>query len=194
MLVRESSFTVALGENGYLIGFTDDYDYPDEFPFGRRCGPATDESAVVLTTTDTGPLHLTIQLHDTPPAPETSSDWEPAEEMSLHADTPTLCLATLEQGDILHAWPDEEPILEIPPSPDGEDWVRMRLRCHADNPDPGIGDHGERHLIQLWRAPQEPPVHPDITDADHQAQADYATDRAISVKDYTTTYPNTQPE
>ncbi|SOF03166.1 hypothetical protein SAMN05446589_10445 [Streptomyces sp. OV198] len=26
MLVRASSFTVDLGENGYLIGFTDDYE------------------------------------------------------------------------------------------------------------------------------------------------------------------------
>ena len=194
MLVRESSFTVALGENGYLIGFTDDYDYPDEMPFGWRCGPATDEGAVVLTTTDTGPLHLAIQIHDAPPAPETSGDWEATEEMSLRADVPALCLATLEQGDILDAWPDKEPFLEIPPSPDGEEWVRMRLYCHADNPEPGIGDHGERHLIQLWRAPHTPPVHPDITDTDRQARAEYAAGRATPVEDYTTTYTYTQPD
>ena len=39
-------------------------------PFGWRCGPATDANAVVLTTTDTGPLQVTIQLHDAPPPPE----------------------------------------------------------------------------------------------------------------------------
>ncbi len=38
--------------------------------------------------------------------------------------------------------------------------VRMRLYCHADDPEPGIGDHGERHLIQLWPAPATAPVHP----------------------------------
>src|SRR5206468_2362143 len=86
MLVRSSSFTVELGENGYLIGFSDDYDYPAEMPFGWRCGPATDANAVVLTTTDTGPLKLTIEIHDAPPAPETDDGWEPAEEISLRTD------------------------------------------------------------------------------------------------------------
>ncbi|MGR6974920.1 hypothetical protein ACU639_35870 [Streptomyces cynarae] len=55
MLVREVSFIVDLGENGYLTGFTDDYEYPTEMPSGWRCGPATDEDAVVLTSADTGP-------------------------------------------------------------------------------------------------------------------------------------------
>ncbi|MGW7786083.1 hypothetical protein [Streptomyces tricolor] len=32
MLARTDSFTVELGENGYLIGFMDDYDYPAEMP------------------------------------------------------------------------------------------------------------------------------------------------------------------
>lgn len=191
MLVRESSFTVDLGENGYLIGFTDDYAYPPEMPFGWRCGPATDANAVVLTTTDTGPLQMTIQVHDTPPAPQTSGEWEPVEEISLRADIPTLHLATLEQGDILDAWPEEQPPLEVPPSPDGYDWVRMRLYCHADDPEPGIGDHGEHHLIHLWRAPEMPPVHPEITEADRQARADYAADSAMPVEDYTATYTYT---
>ncbi|MGI5401334.1 hypothetical protein ACQEVG_18170 [Streptomyces sp. CA-135486] len=88
MLVRESSFTVDLGENGYLIGFTDDYEYPPGRPFGWCCGPATDANAVVLTTTDTGPLEMSIQVHDAPSAPETSGGWEPVEEISLRADTP----------------------------------------------------------------------------------------------------------
>ncbi|MCZ0998449.1 MULTISPECIES: hypothetical protein [Streptomyces] len=179
MLVHASSFTVDLGENGYLIGFTDDYEYPREMPFGWRCGPATDAGAVVLTTTDTGPLQLTVQVHNAPPAPETGAEWEPAEEISLCADLPTLCLATLEQGDILDAWPEEEPPLHLPPSPDGTDWVRMRLYCHTDDPEPGIGDHGERHLVQLWRAPRTPPVHPEITEADRRARVDYAADMAI---------------
>jgi hypothetical protein len=179
MLVRSCSFTVDLGENGYLVGFIDDYEYPREMPFGWRCGPATDAGAVVLTTTDTGPLQLTVQVHNAPPAPETGAEWEPAEEISLRADLPTLRLATLEQGDILDAWPDEEPPLHLPPSPDGTDWVRMRLYCHTDDPEPGIGDHGERHLVQLWRAPDTPPVHPEISEADRQARVDYAADMAI---------------
>jgi hypothetical protein len=188
MLVSASSFTVELGENGYLIGFTDAYAYPSEMPFGWRCGPATDANAVVLTTTDTGPLEITIEIHDTPPGPETGGAWEPAEELSLRTDLPTLYLATLEQGDILDAWPDEEPALEAPSSSDSHDWMRMRLYCHADDPEPGIGDHGERHLVQLWPAPQTPPTHPDITDEDRQARAEYAADMATPVEDYTVTY------
>jgi hypothetical protein len=191
MLISASSFTVDLGENGYLIGFTDDYVYPSEMPFGWRCGPATDANAVVLTTTDTGPLQITIQIHDTPPAPETGGEWEPAEEISLRTDLPTLYLATLEQGDILDAWPDEEPALEAPSSPDSHDWMRMRLYCHADDPEPGIGDHGERHLVQLWPAAQTPPIHPDITEEDRQARAEYAADMATPVEDYTATYAST---
>ncbi|MEW2121482.1 hypothetical protein AB0945_41375 [Streptomyces sp. NPDC005474] len=189
MLVRASSFTVDLGENGYLIGFTDEYEYPAEMPFGWRCGPATDEAnAVVLTTTDTGPLHLTVQIHNAPPPPE-SGDWEPAEEMSLLTELPALCLATLEQGDILDAWPPDNDPLDVPPSDSGN-WVRMRLYCHAADPEPGIGDHGERHLVQFWPAPQTPPVHPDITEADRQARAEYAADQALPVDDYTVTYPD----
>ncbi|MFF3148305.1 hypothetical protein ACFVRU_43000 [Streptomyces sp. NPDC057927] len=191
MLVRASSFTVELGEGGYLIGFTDDYEYPKEMPFGWRCGPATDAGAVVLTTTDTGPLQLTVQVHDAPPAPESGAEWEPAEEISLQADLPALYVATLEQGDILDAWPDDEPPLEFPFSTDSSDWVRMRLYCHADDPEPGIGDHGERHLVQLWPAPHTPPVHPDITEADRQARADYAADMAMPMEDYSTAYTDT---
>ncbi|MFJ1611035.1 hypothetical protein ACIOHS_48325 [Streptomyces sp. NPDC088253] len=37
MLVRASSFTVDLGEGGYLIGFTDDY----EMPIGSRRSSAS---------------------------------------------------------------------------------------------------------------------------------------------------------
>lgn len=155
-------------------------------PFGWRCGPATDANAVVLTTTDTGPNQMTIQVHD-PAGPETGGDWEPAEE--------TACAPTCPlhhghwRGDIMDAWPDEEPPLELPPAPDGGDWVRMRLYCHADDPEPGIGDHGERHLIQLWPAPQTAPLHPEITEDDRQQRAEYAALVAVPEVEYTTTYP-----
>ncbi|MFF8946995.1 hypothetical protein ACF1A5_33005 [Streptomyces sp. NPDC014864] len=193
MLVHEAAFTIEVGESGYLIGFTEHDDYPAEMPYGWRCGPADPASAIVLTTTDTGPLHLTIQIHDTPPALETDNAREPAEEMSLLAHNPQLRLETLEPGDILDAWPQGEPPLQIPPT-EGHGSVRMRLHCHADDPEPGIGDHGERHLIQLWRAPHTPPLHPEISEADRQARAEYAADRARAVDDYTTTYSYTYGE
>ncbi|MYR87125.1 hypothetical protein GTY41_19790 [Streptomyces sp. SID685] len=186
MLIRETTFTVDLGENGYLIGFDDDYDFPSEMPFGWRCGPATPATAVVLPTTDTGTLRMTVQLHDSPPDAERGDGWEPAEEMSLLADTPTLCVATIGQGDFWDAWPEEEPPLEA--SAKGDGWVRMRLYCHVDDAEPGTGDRGERHLIQFWPAPQTPPVHPDISEADRQARAAYAADMANPVEDYTYTY------
>ncbi|AOR29770.1 hypothetical protein BFF78_00490 [Streptomyces fodineus] len=189
MLLREVTFTVDVGEHGYLIGFDDDYDFPSEMPFGWRCGPLTAATAVVLPTTDTGPLQMTVQVHDTPPGPETDGGWEPAEEMSLRADAPAFCLATIGQGDFWDAWPEEEPPLDVPPTAEDGDSVRMRLYCHADDPDPGIGDHGERHLIQLWRAPATDPVHPPLSDEDRRARAQYAADMVTPVEDYTTEYP-----
>ncbi|GAA1042338.1 hypothetical protein GCM10009566_43650 [Streptomyces murinus] len=189
MLIRETTFTVEVGEHGYFIGFDDDYDFPSEMPFGWRCGSATPANAVVLPTTDTGTLQMTVQLHDSPPDTEPGDGWEPAEEMSLLADTPTLHVATIGQGDFWDAWPEEEPPLDA--FADGDDWVRMRLYCRVDDFEPGIGDRGERHLIQLWPAPQTPPVHPDISEADRQARADYAADTADPVDDYTAAYPYT---
>ncbi|MGW3118511.1 hypothetical protein ACWDBW_15470 [Streptomyces sp. NPDC001107] len=188
MLVRETAFILEVGESGYLVGFTEHDDYPAQMPYGWRCGPATPASAVVLTTTDTGPVRLTIQVHDGPPTPETGAGWEPAEELSLRTETPGLYLSTLEPGDVLDAWPEQEPPLYLP---DGEGCVRMRLYCHTDDPEPGIGDHGERHLIQLWPAPEAPPLHLEITEADRQQRADYAADKALPVEDYTATYPQT---
>ncbi|MEU7306321.1 hypothetical protein AB0950_35805 [Streptomyces sp. NPDC007189] len=189
MLVQEAHFTVDLGESGYLIGFTEHDDYPDETPYGWRCGPAGSSSAVVLTTTDTGPLQLTVQIHDSEPASQADDAWEPAEELSLHAESGRVHLATLDPDEITDAWPKEEPPLSLPTSPDQESWVRMGLYCHADDPEPGIGDHGERHLVQLWPAPATPPVHPALSDEDRQARAEYAADRAGPVEEYTTEYP-----
>ncbi len=82
----------------------------------------------------------------------------------------------------MDAWPDDEPPLS-PYTSVG--WARMRLYCPADDPDPGIGDHGERHLIQFWPVPEAaPPIHPEITEEDRQARAAYAVDMAMSVEDY----------
>ncbi|WP_227026092.1 hypothetical protein [Streptomyces fodineus] len=66
MLLREVTFTVDVGEHGYLIGFDDDYDFPSEMPFGWRCGPLTAATAVVLPTTDTGPLQMNPSRSTTP--------------------------------------------------------------------------------------------------------------------------------
>ncbi|MGW0210863.1 hypothetical protein ACWDZ8_35540 [Streptomyces sp. NPDC003233] len=49
------------------------------------------------------------------------------------------------------------------------------MYCHADDHEPGIGDRGERHLIQLWPAQPTDPVHPPISDEDLQARTEYAT-------------------
>ncbi|MCE0446831.1 hypothetical protein LT493_26275 [Streptomyces tricolor] len=78
-------------------------------PYGWRCGPAGPSSVVVLPTTDTGPLQLTIQIHDSEPVPEPSSEWEPAEEISLLAETDSIHLATLDPGEVSDAWPEDHP-------------------------------------------------------------------------------------
>ncbi|MEU0255483.1 hypothetical protein ABZ299_23940 [Streptomyces sp. NPDC006184] len=191
MLVHQVGFTVGLGESGYLIGFTEHDDYPDEMPYGWRCGPAAPSSAIVLPTTDTGPLRLTIQVHDSQPAPEASSAWEPAEELSLPAETDSIHLATLDPGDVMDAWPEEETPLRVrlPLDQDQDQDQRMRLYCHADDPEPGIGDHGERHLIQLWPAPATTRLHPALREEDRQARAEYAANRSDTFADYTTELP-----
>ncbi|MFF4710763.1 hypothetical protein ACFY2V_05070 [Streptomyces eurythermus] len=189
MLVHQAEFTVDLGESGYLIGFTEHGDYPDEMPYGWHCGPAGPSSAIVLPTTDTGPLQLTLQIHDSPPAPETDDAWEPAEEISMPAETDRVHLATVDPGDVMDAWPQEEQPLRVHHAPGQDGWIRMRLYCQTDDPEPGIGDHGERHLIQLWPAPATPPVHPMIGEDDLQARAQYAADRSGLLADYTIDLP-----
>ncbi|MEV6056866.1 hypothetical protein [Streptomyces sp. NPDC052107] len=79
---------------------------------------------------------MAVQVHDAPPGPEADGGWEPPEEMSLLADVPALCLATIGQGDFWDAWPEEEPPLDVPPAAEGGDWIRLRLYCHADGPNP----------------------------------------------------------
>ncbi|MFJ5035681.1 hypothetical protein ACIQB5_48590 [Streptomyces sp. NPDC088560] len=51
----------------------------------------------------------------------------------------------------------------------------MRLYCHAADHEPGIGDRGERHLIQLWPAPAAGQLHPPLSEQDRQARTEYAT-------------------
>ncbi|MFG3207853.1 hypothetical protein [Streptomyces sp. NPDC048192] len=175
MLVHEAVFTVDLGEDGYIVGFAEHDGYPAEMPYGWRCGPVDPSSAVILTTTDTGPLQMTVQVHDSQPAPETADRWEPAEEISLLSHGGSLHLELLDPGEVSEAWPEDEPALSMSASPGADKWVRMRLYCHADDYEPGIGDRGERHLIQLWPAPATDPLHPPISEQDRQARTEYAT-------------------
>ncbi|CAK7284105.1 hypothetical protein SGPA1_22080 [Streptomyces misionensis JCM 4497] len=68
-------------------------------------------------------------------------------------------------------------------------WVRVRLYCHVDGPEPGAGDHGERYLVRLWPAPRTPPVRPEISEEDRLARAECAAEMAKPVEDYTAAYP-----
>ncbi|MGW2651642.1 hypothetical protein ACWC2T_43925 [Streptomyces sp. NPDC001393] len=188
MLVHESVFTVDLGEDGYIVGFAEHDGYPAQMPYGWRCGPVDASSAVVLTTTDTGPLQVTIQVHDSEPGPETPNRWEPAEEMSLFSDGGPVHLERLDPGDVLASWPEDEPVIHMPASPDAEQWVRMRLYCHAEDYEPGIGDRGERHLIQLWPAPPTHPVHPPVSEKDQQARTEYTAAMAHQEEYYGVEY------
>ncbi|MET9176263.1 hypothetical protein ABZX64_35335 [Streptomyces misionensis] len=155
MLIRETTFTVDLGEHGYLIGFDDDYDFPTEMPFGWRCGPATDATAVVLPTTDTGPLQMTVQMHDNPPDTEPGDAWEPAEEMSLLADTPTLYLATIGQGDFWDAWPGDQPHLEAPAAAGSGGWAACACTATPTTPRRAPATTGKG----TWSSSGPPPRH-----------------------------------
>ncbi|WP_244189043.1 hypothetical protein [Streptomyces yokosukanensis] len=123
-----------------------------------------------------------------PPEPQTGSQWEPVEEVSLLCDGEPVHLELLDPGDVAEAWPENEPAIRMPASPGTLRWVRMRMYCSADDCEPGIGDRGERHLIQLWLAPPTDPVHPPISDEDRQARTEYATALARPTEGYVVEY------
>ncbi|MFF7266752.1 hypothetical protein ACFZCL_41740 [Streptomyces sp. NPDC008159] len=158
-------------------------------PYGWRCAPAGTSSAAVLTTTKNRPLPLTLQIHDTQPTPEPNGSWEPAEESSLLTKNSRIHLTTPDPADITDTWPEDRPILRMPLPSAQHSSIRMRSYCHADNPEPGIRDHGERHLIQLWQAPATGPVHPALSEEDRQARTEYKETRIGPVQEYTTDRP-----
>ncbi|MEV4441391.1 hypothetical protein AB0K09_20675 [Streptomyces sp. NPDC049577] len=173
MIIAETTLTPETGEYGYLLALGEEYEWPPEWPYGWRCGPIGSDTAHILTDTDTGAITIAIQTHDEPPPPETGPGWGPAEEISLHAtETPTLYI--LGSGDFEEVEPDDGPLTL--PTDQVPAWIRMRLYCHTPDPEPGVGNRGERHLIQLWAAPQEPPVHPEPAPSDLALRHSYKED------------------
>ncbi|MFD9882600.1 hypothetical protein ACFWZT_14225 [Streptomyces alboflavus] len=158
-------------------------------PYGWRCGPVGAAGAVVLPVTEDGPLRLTLQINDSQPAPEPDDHWETAEEISLLSEDSPIHLATLDPGEVSDAWPQDLPRPQMPLPSSHHGWIRMRLYCHADAPEPGVDDHEERHLIQLWRAPATAPVHPALSEEDRQARAEYTASRTGPVQEYTIGFP-----
>ncbi|MFF3918355.1 hypothetical protein ACFYZB_33625 [Streptomyces sp. NPDC001852] len=140
--------------------------------YGWRCGPIGSDTAHIPTDMDTGTITITVQTHDAPPPPETGPVWGPAEEMSLHATDDTPVIYILGSGDFEEAGPEGGP-LQLP-TDHAPVWIRMRLHCHT--PEPGVGDRGERHLMQLWAAPQQPPVHPRLTESELTQRRAYKED------------------
>ncbi|MEV5719085.1 hypothetical protein AB0L41_34800 [Amycolatopsis mediterranei] len=186
MLLRQVTFTVHLQESGYLLAVDDEsHGYPAAMPYGWRCGPATPSSAVILATTDTGPVTLILRLHDTPPPPDNSTQWEPVEELSLRPEGYAVRVLVLGSGDVSERWPVHEAPLQ---APEDAPWVRLRLHCRAEHSEPGLGDRGERHLVQLWPAPPTPPVHPPLAAADIRARATYEDAAGRPVEEYTRSY------
>ncbi|RRQ72594.1 hypothetical protein CQW39_31140 [Streptomyces griseofuscus] len=85
----------------------------------------------------------------------------------------------LGSGDFEEAAPENGPLtlpLDRVPT-----WIRMRLYGHVDDHEPGVGDRGEHHLIHLWAAPEAPPVHPELTEADRTPRRSYKNDFDQSV-------------
>jgi hypothetical protein len=109
-------------------------------------------------TTNPGPweddIALRIELHDSPPATDTSRPWQYGpEDVVLHTADDHLTLAIPCQGDLSERWPDDEPPLTLPPKT-ADKPLRMRLYGRADSNEHGIGDRGESHLLQLWPDPE----------------------------------------
>ncbi|OIJ99216.1 hypothetical protein BIV25_09280 [Streptomyces sp. MUSC 14] len=164
MIIAETTLTPVTGEYGYLLALGGAYEWPPEWPYGWRCGPIGSDTAHIITDTDTGTITITVQTHDEPPPLQSAPGWGPPEEISLHATEDAPVLYILGTGDFWEAEPDDGPLRL--PADRMPVWIRMRLYCHTADPEPGIGDRGERHLIQLWAAPEEPPVHPQPTASD----------------------------
>ncbi|MGW7822405.1 hypothetical protein ACWGLF_30825 [Streptomyces puniciscabiei] len=178
MIIAETTWTPETGEYGYLLALGGDYEWPPQWPYGWRCGPVGSGTAHILTATDTGTIAITVQTHDAPAPSETDPAWGPAEEMSLHATEVTPVIYILGSGEFEEAEPESEDGPLQLPSDQVPEWIRMRLYCHTPtpNPEPGVGDRGERHLIQLWVAPQQPPVHPQLTESDLTRRRAYKED------------------
>jgi hypothetical protein len=174
VIIAETTLTPETGEYGYLLALGEEYEWPPQWPYGWRCGPIGSDTAHILTDTDTGTITITVQTHDEPPPPETGPGWGPAEEISLHATEDTPLIYILGSGDFEEAEPDDGP-LALPTDPVPV-WIRMRLYCRTAHPEPGVGDRDERHLIQLWAAPQKPPVHPELTESDLTLRRSYKED------------------
>ncbi|MEV6839400.1 hypothetical protein AB0N17_33685 [Streptomyces sp. NPDC051133] len=175
MIISESTLTPETGEYGYLLALGEDYEWPPQWPYGWRCGPIGTDTAHILTDTDTGTITITVQTRDEPPPPETDPAWGPAEEMSLHATQDTPVIYILGSGDFDEAEPEDGP-LQLPTCQVSA-WIRMRLYCHTPAPElSGTGGRGERHLIQLWTAPEQPPVHPELTESDLTRRHAYKED------------------
>ncbi|GAA3131432.1 hypothetical protein GCM10010521_16760 [Streptomyces rameus] len=163
MIIAETTLTPETGAYGYLLTLGEDCPWPPEWPYGWRCGPIGTDTAHILTDTDTGTITITLQIHDEPPPPWTDPAWGSAEEMSLRATEGAPVIHILGSGDFEEAEPEDGPLqLPVDHLPAS---VRMRLYCHTPDPEPGVGDRGERHLIQLWAAARQPPVHPRLTES-----------------------------
>ncbi|MER6565158.1 hypothetical protein ABT288_02930 [Streptomyces sp. NPDC001093] len=67
-------------------------------------------------------------------------------------------------------------------------WARGAEALLDEDDFAGIGDRGERHLIQLWPAQPTDPVHPPISDEDLQARTEYATAMARQAEEYGVDY------
>lgn len=157
MLLRRTAVTVRpLGE-GYLVALSDEYDYPGEWQDDRSIQATGECAAQISCVTDTGDLDLRMELHDHAPGPDTSRAWHYGpEDVALKAEAENLVLVIPCQGDL------SEQSVELPlAAPSGADdhagRFHVRLYGRADSNEPGIGDRGERHLIQLWPATEQPP-------------------------------------
>lgn len=154
MLLRHTDVTLRpLGE-GYVIALSEEYDYPGPWQDDRSIQSNGECAAQVSCVTDTGDLALRIELHDQEPDPDISRTWQfGPEDTVLRAETEYLMLVIPCQGDLSEQWIDDEPPLALPSGPAGGPRAfQVRLYSRADSNEPGIGDRGEHHLIQLWPA------------------------------------------
>ncbi|MEV8526355.1 hypothetical protein AB0451_19670 [Streptomyces sp. NPDC052000] len=112
---------------------------------GNGLVAVTDQgAAAIVTATESGHIHVTVELWDGAP-PLHLDGWQDAAEISI---------GWTGQRIELGCDPDDAPHLDLPPG-------SYRLLAHGRGRDSGDvegGDPPETYLLQLWPAPAQKPV------------------------------------
>ncbi|MER5338695.1 hypothetical protein [Micromonospora sp. NPDC002717] len=151
MLLNRVRTTVDADHSQYLVA-DHDADISREFTTGGTglIGPRGD-TALVCTGTAYGPVRLTVEAHDVPPALDPES-WDEVVDVSFELPSARLTIRTLMAGPAA--------TFDIA-SGSGAYWLRLQARGRDDARNDPKGENDEpieEHLILVWPADRIPDV------------------------------------